>query len=145
VASQKRVSIADKENVFFEKFGHIPDSQERLSVVVDWARRRPKPPAELRTANNRVMGCASPVWIDAALAGERMKLLSDAESPIVKGLVSLLCDVYDGATPSEAFATESTVFEKLGLVRDLSATRRNGLAAARARIRELAGELQAKL
>ncbi|HEU5078114.1 MAG TPA: SufE family protein [Opitutaceae bacterium] len=138
------MSIADKENVLFEKFGHIPDSQERLSVVVDWARRRPKPPPELRTANNRVMGCASPVWINAELSGERMNLMSDAESPIVKGLVSLLCDVYDGATPAETLAVESTIFEKLGLVRDLSTTRRNGLAAARARIRGLASELLTK-
>lgn len=141
----QHVSIAEKENQLVEKFGHIPDSQERLSVVVDWARRRPKPPAELRTANNRVMGCASPVWINAELKGETMKLSGDAESPIVKGLVGLLCEVYDGASPGDALAIDSEIFEKLGLVRDLSATRRNGLAAARARVRELAAELQAKL
>ena len=139
------MSIAEKENQLVEKFGHIPDSQERLSVVVDWARRRPKPPAELRTANNRVMGCASPVWINAELKGEMMKLSGDAESPIVKGLVALLCEVYDGASPSDALSIDSEIFEKLGLVRDLSSTRRNGLAAARARVRELAAELQAKL
>lgn len=139
------MSIAEKENQLVEKFGHIPDSQERLSVVVDWARRRPKPPAELRTANNRVMGCASPVWINAELNGEMMKLSGDAESPIVKGLVALLCEVYDDASPSDALSIDTEIFEKLGLVRDLSTTRRNGLAAARARVRELAAELQAKL
>jgi cysteine desulfuration protein SufE len=57
---------------------------------------------------------------------------------MVKGLVHFLCAAYSGATPTEIATTEPTFLDELGLLRDLSPTRRNGLTAVGNRIRELA-------
>jgi cysteine desulfuration protein SufE len=57
---------------------------------------------------------------------------------MVKALVVLMVELYDGATPAEIAATEPTFFDELGLTRDLSPTRRNGLASVRARIKTIA-------
>jgi cysteine desulfuration protein SufE len=59
----------------------------------------------------------------------------------VKGLVAFLCDFYSGAAPAEIAANDANPIESLGLMRNLSPTRVNGLAAVRARIRELAGNM----
>jgi cysteine desulfuration protein SufE len=59
---------------------------------------------------------------------------------VVNGLVRLLCEVYNGATPADILASEPTLLENLDLVRDLSPTRRNGLAAVRRRLREIAAQ-----
>lgn len=56
----------------------------------------------------------------------------------MKGLVALLCEFYSGARPDTIAATEPAFLDHLGLVRDLSPTRRNGVAAVRRRIREIA-------
>jgi cysteine desulfuration protein SufE len=79
------------------------------------------------------------VWLIGELhADETLALRVDADSPLVKGLVHLLCGAYSGATSAEIAATEPTFLDKIGLLRDLSPNRRNGLTAVRARISELA-------
>jgi cysteine desulfuration protein SufE len=137
------VTIAEKEAALFERFGLIPDSQERLSAVVHWASRTPRLPLELRHPGNRVPGCVSPVWMVVDSDGGKIRIRWDADSPIVKGLLGLLCEVYDGAPLAEVVANETDIFEKIGLLRDLSTTRRNGMASARWRLREIAAGLAA--
>ena len=63
---------------------------------------------------------------------------SDADSPLVRGLLALFDDLYSGATPAEVAATEPVLVEKLGLDRQLSPTRLNGLHSVRARLRAYA-------
>ncbi len=83
-------------------------------------------------------GCVSPVWVDGILSEGRMHFTADAEAPVVKGLVVLLCDLYEQATPADVAASEPSLLEELDLMRDLSPSRRRGLAAVRQRIRSLA-------
>lgn len=133
------MSLAERHQRLIEDLNLIPDRQERLTVIVDRTRKLPPFSACERTPENRVAGCQSAVW----LIGERqpdgtLAIRSDADSPMVKGLVHFLCEAYSGATLAEIAATEPTFLDELGLLRDLSPTRRNGLVAVGTRIRELA-------
>lgn len=116
----------------------IEDAQERLALVVDRARSRLAPDRHEHTEENRVRGCVSTVWLACAVQDGRCSFRSDAESPLVRGIVALLCELYDGGTPAEVVATEPALIEQLGLTRTLSPTRLNGLRSVRARIREFA-------
>ncbi len=119
----------------------IEDSQERLSAVVDKAKRLPPLPAADRTEENRVTGCISQVWVLGELRDGRCYFRCDADGPLVKGLVAFLCEFYSGATPAEITASTADPIESLGLLRNLSPTRVNGLAAVRTRIRALAAKM----
>lgn len=132
------VTLAEKQQQLIEDYAVIPDAQERLAVVVDQARRRPPLPDTERTEANRVKGCISLAWLVGELKEGRCHFRSDADSPLVRGLLTLLCDFYSGATPAEVAATEPALLEKLGLDRNLSPTRLNGLRSVRARIRDYA-------
>lgn len=116
----------------------IEDSQERLGAVVDKAKRLPPLPAADKTEQNRVTGCISQVWVIGEARAGHCFFRCDADGPLVKGLVAFLCEFYSGATPTEITASTADPIESLDLVRNLSPTRVNGLAAVRARIRELA-------
>lgn len=107
-------------------------------MVVDQARRRPPLPEDERTEANRVRGCMSLAWVVGDLREGQCYFRSDADSPLVRGLLALLCDFYSGATPAETVATEPALIESLGLDRNLSPTRLNGLRSVRARIRDFA-------
>ena len=48
---------------------------------------------------------------------------------MVRGLVTMLCGIYDGATPEEVVREEPAVLDELGILRNLTPTRQNGLAA----------------
>jgi cysteine desulfuration protein SufE len=132
------MTVAEKQARLIEDLSVIEDRQERLAAVVDRARRRPPLPDAARTDAHRVHGCISQVWVVGERRGDSLHFHFDADSPLVKGLVALLVDLYDGATPADIVATEPTLFDTLGLTRDLTPTRRNGLAAVRARIKALA-------
>jgi cysteine desulfuration protein SufE len=132
------VTLAEKQQQLIENYAIIDDPQERLAAVVDDARKMPPLPESERTEANRVKGCVSQAWISADLHDQRCRFRGDADSPLVRGLLKLICDLYTGATPAEVAATEPVLFEELGLARNLSPTRLNGLRSVRAKIREFA-------
>jgi cysteine desulfuration protein SufE len=132
------MSLAEKQKLLIEDLSVIEDAQERLAVVVDRARRLPPFPAAERTDAYRIRGCVTAVWLIGALREGRCTFRCDAEGPLVKGLVHLLCDCFDDGTPAEILASEIDPLEALGLTRQLSPTRRNGLTAVRHAIRAFA-------
>ena len=134
------MTVSEKQAQLIEDLSFIEDRQERLAAVVDRARRRPPFPADLKTDAHRVQGCISQVWVVGTLRDGAVHLQFDADSPLVKGLVALLVDLYEGATPADIVATEPTLFHDLGLARDLTPTRQNGLTAVRTKIKSIASQ-----
>lgn len=132
------MTLLEKQQQLIENYRIIDDSQERLAAIVDDARKMPALPDIERTEANRVKGCISQAWIVAGLREGRCYFRSDADSPLVRGLLKLICELYSGATPAEVSATEPLLFEELGVARNLSPTRLNGLRSVRAKIREFA-------
>lgn len=132
------MSLAEKQQQLVTDYAIIDDPQERLAAVVDQARRRPPLPEAERTEANRVKGCVSLAWVVGEVREGRCHFRCDADSPLVRGLLVLLCDFYSGAPPAEVAATEPALIEQLGLDRNLSPTRLNGLRSVRARIRDFA-------
>ncbi|MEY3775522.1 MAG: Cysteine desulfuration protein SufE [Verrucomicrobiota bacterium] len=116
----------------------IENPQERLAAVVDRARRRPPLPADERTEAHRVPGCVSQVWLIPELRDGCCHFRCDADGPLVKGLVAFLCDYFSGATPAEILADTTDPLAALDLLKNLSPTRQNGLAAVRRAISTIA-------
>jgi cysteine desulfuration protein SufE len=133
------VTLVEKQQQLIGNYAVIDDPQERLAAVVDDARKMPPLNDSERTEANRVKGCISQAWIAADLRSDRCSFRADADSPLVRGLLKLMCDLYTGATPAEVVTVEPVLFEELGLARNLSPTRLNGLRSVRAKIREFAG------
>ncbi len=132
------MNVAQNQAQLIEDLSLIEDKQERLAAVVDRARRRPVFPAASKTDDNRVHGCISQVWVTGELRDGELHFQFDADSPLVKGLVALMVDLYEGGAPADIVATEPVIFEALGISRDLTPTRQNGLAAVRAHIKAIA-------
>jgi len=132
------VTLAEKHRRLLEEYAAIDDPQERLAAVVDRARRRPPLPPHERTDAHRIKGCVSAAWLVGECHAGRCQFRSDADSPIVRGLLALLADLHSGATPGEIAAAESSLLDDLGLTRSLSPTRLNGLHAAARAMRDFA-------
>jgi cysteine desulfuration protein SufE len=137
------VSPAEKLQRLIDELSVVDDPQERLTWAVDRARRAPHLPPALRTDANRVHGCVSVVWLICGLREGRCEFRGDAESPIVRGLVVLLCDFHTDLAPAELAAFDTDPLEALALTRNLSPTRRNGLAAVRTAMRAFARSVAA--
>jgi cysteine desulfuration protein SufE len=131
------MSLAEKQQALIDDLNFIKDLHERLNAVVSRASAMKLVEAHKIEAN-LVPGCVSRVWLQGELVDGRAHFACDAESPMVKGLAALLCEVYTDSEPAEAAAIEPKIWEACGFTKMLSPTRLNGLANMRKRIREMA-------
>ena len=92
-------------------------------------------PEHHRTEQFKVKGCQSQVWLHPRLEQGVIYFDSDSDALIVKGLVALLMQIYNGRTPTEIIADKHNVAETLGLQQHLSPNRANGLASMMKQIR----------
>jgi len=132
------MSLAEKQRRIIERYLLIEDSHERLAAVTARGKKWPPPRDDERVDSNLVPGCSSRVWLIGEMNDGICRFRMDADSPLVKGLAALLCELYDGESAAEIAAIEPELFESLGFARTLSPTRLNGVAQIRAVIRNFA-------
>lgn len=134
------MSLDEKQQALIDDLNIIHDPHERLNAVVMRGHAM-KLDETHKTEANLVPGCVSRVWLHGELVDGRTRFVCDAESPMVKGLAALLCELYSDADPAAAAVVEPRVWEACGFKKMLSPTRLNGLANMRGRIRQMANEL----
>ncbi len=137
------MSLAERQSQIIAKLTLIEDAHERLAALMSRAKKIPAPDAAQLTEENRLQGCQSRVWLTGEFADGACRWRMESEAPMVKGLVGLLCELFEGAQPEEVIAFEPTLIEDLGIARMISGTRLAGLASVRMRMRQIAAAFAA--
>ena len=138
--------IALKEII--DNFAFLDEWEDRYRYVIDLGKEVPGIREEDRTAENKVQGCASQVWVKSHVSGSGpsavMTFDGDSDAHIVRGLVAIVLAIYTGKTAVEIRDLDAiSVFTEIGLIEHLSAQRAKGLRSMIRRIREEAAELAA--
>lgn len=129
-------TLAERRAALVAELEPFADPHERFQYVIDRAKGAPGlSPAE-KVEPLLVPGCTSNLWLLPTLEGGACRFRCDADSLITKGVASLVCELYDGATPAEVAATGADFLAQVGVTQHLSPNRRNGLANLVARIRD---------
>jgi cysteine desulfuration protein SufE len=123
-----------------ENLSFLDDWEDRLNYVIELGQALPAMADEDKTAENKVKGCVSNVWlvssIDEASAEQRMTFRGQSDAIITKGLVAVLLALYSGRPAAEIAETDAIAwFNKVGLSEHLGMQRSNGLVAMVNRIR----------
>lgn len=137
-------SATDAVAALKDEFEFFDDWMDRYEQVIDWGRALPAFPEAWKEPSRKVEGCQSQVWIEPRVEDGRVWLAGASDAAIVQGLVAMLLRVYSGRTPQEMLATDPGFLKELDLIGNLSANRRNGVAALIRRIRALATEAAAQ-
>jgi len=116
----------------------IDDVRERLAAMVEQGKRAPALDTAFRTETFQVEGCISRVWLVPEVRDGSCYFHGQAESPIMQGVVTLLCKFYNGHAPQEVVAVEPDFLDQSGILAQLTPTRRVGVSKIRDRIRRLA-------
>jgi cysteine desulfurase / selenocysteine lyase len=128
-----------------DDFEFIDDWTERYRYLIDEGAKLPPMPEALKTAANRVHGCQSTVFVHARKkpgSADVMEFLADSDADVVRGLLAVLQKVYSGQHASAILAFDAPAFwQRLGLDRNLTTGRRNGLGAMVERLRTFAAGL----
>lgn len=118
-------------NEMIDDFGFLDDWEDRMRYVIELGKALPDLPDAEKTAENKVQGCASQVWLSVT-SGDGpdpvMTFRGDSDAFIVRGLVAIVLEAYSGKRASEVVAFDALdLFKQLGLLEHLTAQRANGL------------------
>ena len=123
-----------------ETFQAAAGWEQRARLLMQWGDRLPALNDEDKIDANRVHGCESQVWLVGSLENGHWQFAASSDARLIRGLVALLLARVNGLSASELHQVDlADWFNQLGLGRQLSQSRSNGLNAVLQRMNELAG------
>ena len=127
-----------------EDFEFLDDWEDRYRYIIELGRDLPPFPEAARTADNKVQGCVSQVWLETERgqgSDPVMTFRGDSDAHIVRGLVAIMLAFYSGRPASFVAQTDAEqMLRSLGLDEHLTPQRANGLRAMVARMRRDAAQ-----
>ncbi|NIY82768.1 cysteine desulfurase sulfur acceptor subunit CsdE [Vibrio hepatarius] len=104
--------------------------EDRYRQVIQWGKKLPQMPEELKSEQVTVSGCESQVWLVSEQVNGHWHFCADSDARIVRGLIALVMAAYEGKSSHEIQTFNiDEYFEQLGLIAHLSPSRGNGLKA----------------
>lgn len=129
-----------------ETFDLMDDWMDRYRYVIELGQALPGLPEADRTAETKVDGCASQVWLKTAGrpgpdGAPHLHFEGDSDAHIVRGLIAVLRALVSGRRADDIVGMDTIgEFDRLGFGEHLSSQRSNGL---RAMIRRIEAEAEA--
>ena len=132
-----------------DNFALLEDWDDRYRYVIELGRTLAPMPEEEHSAENKVQGCVSQVWlqklVDRDGGAPILKYRGDSDAHIVRGLIAILLTLLSGRTPREILGVDAAaIFDEFGFREHLTPQRSNGLRAMVERIKTDAKEALAE-
>lgn len=128
------------ENEIIDEFSMFDEWLDKYEYLIELGKALKDYPEDKKTDDRLIKGCQSRVWLDYEIKDGKIFFNADSDAIITKGIISLLIRIYSGRTPQEIAASDFSVVEKIGLKKNLSPTRANGLVSMIETIRRVAEE-----
>ena len=113
-----------------DTFELLGDWEQRYQYLIELGEALPPMPAALKLDKNKVRGCMSQVWIDAALKDGKIQFVGDSDTSVIKGILALLIGLCNGRKVEDIQSINmDSIFERLNLAEHLSPNRHVGVYA----------------
>ena len=119
-------------------FAQAPGWEQRARLLMQWGERLEPLDDGERSEANRVAGCESQVWLVGERQNGRWHFRAASDARLIRGLLAVLLARVNGLDADELTQVDmADWFASLGLSRQLSPSRSNGMNAVLQRMREL--------
>ncbi|BAP43845.1 SufE family protein [Pseudomonas sp. 21LCFQ02] len=124
-----------------QAFSQLQGWEQRARLLMQWGERLSALSEAEKSEQHRVHGCESQVWLLADAAEGRWQFRASSDARLLRGLLALLLVRVNGLSAEQLRQVDvAQWFDSLGLGRQLSPSRSNGLNAVLQRMRELAAQ-----
>ena len=124
-----------------EAFSQLQGWEQRARLLMQWGERLPALSEAEKTEQHRVHGCESQVWLLADAHQGHWQFRASSDARLLRGLLALLLVRVNGLSAEKLREVDvAQWFDSLGLGRQLSPSRSNGLNAVLQRMHELAAQ-----
>jgi len=133
------VSLPIEAQTALDTFSAPLSWEQRARLLMQWGERLPALADAEKTDEHLVDGCESKVWLLADFNDGHWRFRAASDARLIRGLVALLLARVNGLSAVELQSVDlNGWFSQLGLSRQLSPSRSNGLNAVLQRMRQLA-------
>lgn len=113
-----------------ERFAACRGWEQRARLLLEYGQQLPALSPDERTDQRLIRGCESPVWCLAGWPAGRLQLQLDTDARLLRGLLEVLRIRLSGLPPEQLGEVDlADWYSQLGLARQLSGSRSNGLNA----------------
>jgi len=132
------MNLPEDAQTALEIFSHPQGWEQRARLLMQWGERLPALDDDEKSDENLVHGCESKVWLLGDMTDGIWQFRAASDARMIRGLVALLLARVNGLS-AEALQQVDLPdwFNQLGLSRQLSPSRSNGLNAVLQRMRQL--------
>ncbi len=120
-------SIEQKKQSVFEEFSKISDQDDRYRYLIKRSKSGPPLADSEKQEKYLIEGCVSQVWLVPSYDQKTITFKYDSDALLVKGIVTLLVELFNGMTPQELMLLDMGFLSEVGIQEHLSMNRRNGL------------------
>jgi len=110
-------------------FSRFDDWTDKYNYLIELGQSLPIIDEKYKQPQYLIEGCQSRVWLYAELQEGQVFYTADSDAIITKGIASLIIKTFNGLTPNEILAADTSAFDRIGLKEHLSPTRSNGMIA----------------
>ena len=126
IAMSSETLLPAKLAKIVERFKRRSNPKQKYEQLLWYAKKLPQMSESQKTAENKVNGCVSQVYIDAQLAEGKVLYQGDSDAQLVKGLVAFLIEGLNDLPPEEIIKVQPSFIEETGLQVSLTPSRANG-------------------
>lgn len=133
------MSLGNEAQAALDAFSSLQGWEQRARLLMQWGERLPALSDTEKLDEHRVHGCESQVWLLAENHDGRWRFRASSDARLLRGLLALLLARVNDLPAAQLQQVDvAQWFDSLGLGRQLSPSRSNGLNAVLQRMRELA-------
>lgn len=115
------------ENDIIQDFLELEDKMNQYSFLLACARESKEYPERYRNESNLVKDCQVKTWVYQEWNYDKINLYADSESFIVKGILALINEIYDGHLREEVESYKCELLDQDCIKQHLTEIQRRGL------------------
>lgn len=127
MTAEEIMTIAELEQTFIDDLNMLGDWFLQYEYLLEISTELPKIPEEKRTAENKVPGCQSSVWLDICQKDGKVFVTADSDALIIRGILSVIVSLLNDRTPEEIVAYVPRFIEETNIKQQISTDRFNGI------------------
>ena len=130
------MNIKDKIKYYKENLDILDETIEKYKFLLDQGKKSKIFPEEFRQDSFKVQGCQAQVWLVPYIKDNLIYFYSDSDAFISKGMITIICDIYNGRSAKEINDSNFNLLDELQLDTLLTPGRRNGVHSMLLKIKE---------
>ena len=134
------MTLAQRQRDMIEEINAVGDCFDQYSYLILQSGLLPPFPEERRREEHLVRGCQSRVWLYTWTENGFFHFRADSDTLIIRGVLTLLIRLLDGADAREVAETELTLLRETDLAATFTSDCSSGMAAVLRQIRQSASK-----